>query len=267
MCDVRSDDYDDPELAYWIARALSSGSNLSYGMGLGQLLRGRGVEHVLCTMAGPCVTELALCDHGIKVFCTDSSAALLDLGRARADQMGVGEDRAQFLAARIPWSVGDLDLLDQVGPFDAVTCLGSSLIHLSFWDRLAFMVDCQVTLLRPGGWFICDNKRWTADLREERDPISVYVVTGPDDERPNRVLAVTHSYPQPGEQTYHLLLFDSISCSCVGQWELHGHPVASERLLSELRQAGFATPERASRDAAVRQLHRRYDVIEAQKPV
>jgi hypothetical protein len=125
-------------------------------------------------------------------------------------------------------------------------------------------------LLRPNGFLVIDNKRWSQDLREVRDPVSIYLVTGAQDEQPNRILAITHEYPTRGRQIYHILLFDAASRLCVGRWAVEGYPVQSTTLREEATQIGFVdvtigapwAPLAASEAADSRP----YDFVVARKP-
>ena len=164
-----ADGYADPELAYWLWRALR-GRGRAAGEALGEWLSEQGAQTVLSTFCGPAATELHMVSrlpHDASAVLTDGSEPLLAHARSEATATGLEARVRDLVAAGAPWDAPSFQRLRSHGPYDCVTCLGVSIIHLPTADARKQFLNCCFELTRPGGWLIIDNKRWTADLRED----------------------------------------------------------------------------------------------------
>jgi SAM-dependent methyltransferase len=138
----------------WEARLLSEGPFLR------AQLEAAGARRVLDAACGSGGHALALASWGYDAVGADPSPVMIDLARSKAAEAGL----------RIPFHVADLvgvAGLDEA-PFDAVLCLGNSLVHLLTDADLHAALSGLAAALRPGGLLIVHNLNY--DLRWRAQP-------------------------------------------------------------------------------------------------
>lgn len=124
-----------------------------------QLFRRHRVQSVLDVACGTGRHAHLFSRWGLRVTGTDLSSNMI----RRARENAVGNPSIQFLEA----GFGEVQQ-KAPGPYDAVTCLGSSLPHLlSQADLDAALVDFHA-VLNPGGLLILQNNNYDAILQGPR---------------------------------------------------------------------------------------------------
>jgi glycine/sarcosine N-methyltransferase len=138
------------ELIDWDKRAAGEGGFFT------DLLLGVGVSSVLDVATGSGFHAVQLKKAGFRVSASDGSQTMIDRAKLNFARHGV-----KIPIARCDWL--DLDPA-QVGTFDAVLCLGSSLCHVfDEQGRLAVLRRFE-SLLRPGGVLVVDQRNFQAIL-------------------------------------------------------------------------------------------------------
>lgn len=119
-----------------------------------KLLREHGVQSVIDVSTGSGFHAVQLKQAGFDVVATDGSSTMLTKARANFREHGL-EIQSHY---RDWLSLDPQDL----GQFDAVVCLGSSLCHVfAAHDRLNVLEKFRA-LLKPGGLLIVDQRNFLA---------------------------------------------------------------------------------------------------------
>ncbi|TFY91515.1 class I SAM-dependent methyltransferase [Pseudomonas nabeulensis] len=119
-----------------------------------KLLREHGVQSVIDVSTGSGFHAVQLKQAGFDVVATDGSSTMLTKARANFREHGL-----QIQSHYRDWL--SLDPQD-LGQFDAVVCLGSSLCHVfAAHDRLNVLEKFRA-LLKPGGLLIVDQRNFFA---------------------------------------------------------------------------------------------------------
>ncbi len=118
--------------------------------------RGRRVLDAAC---GTGWHSIALAQAGYRVTGADISPAMIARARANAKAQGVS---VKFAAA----SFEDLPAVTD-GDFDAVLCLGNSLVHVLDEDALRASLAAMAACLRPGGVLIAHNLNYDKRMVEK----------------------------------------------------------------------------------------------------
>lgn len=108
----------------------------------------RGARVLDCA-AGTGELAVGLALRGFDVTASDASAAMIARARALAASRGV----APATAVRT-WE--ELE----GGPFDAVLCVGNSLVHASGRDARRGALAAMARVLRPGGLLVLTSRNW-----------------------------------------------------------------------------------------------------------
>ena len=117
---------------------------------------------ILDLACGTGLTAIQLQEMGYQVTGVDSSDDMLALAGGRKS---TAAERPRFLK-------GDIRALPEIGPFSAALCFGDVLNHLIDSRDIVAMLASVFSVLRPGGWLICDtnsldtfrSKMWNTDL-------------------------------------------------------------------------------------------------------
>ena len=138
----------------WDARLRSEGPFLR------AQLEEAGARRVLDAACGSGGHALALASWGYQAVGADPSPVMIELARSKAAAAGL----------RIPFHVADLAGMAELdeAPFDAVFCLGNSLVHLLTDADLHAALAGLAGTLRPGGLLIVHNLNY--DLRWRVQP-------------------------------------------------------------------------------------------------
>ncbi|MFI1202623.1 class I SAM-dependent methyltransferase [Streptomyces sp. BHT-5-2] len=150
---------------------------------------GSGGKKLLDVGCGTGNSAVAFRNLGYEVTGSDLSPAMIDRARAKPDNEG------------IPFVVGDLRDLPDLGSFDAVTCMGEPLSYLTDDQQLSGAFRSVARQLADGGVFVFDMNTLGSYQR-------AYAVTriidedghfdvwegGPVPVEPDAVIDVTHTY-------------------------------------------------------------------------
>ncbi len=120
-----------------------------------------GVHRVLDVACGTGQHAIALAREGYEVTATDLSRAMIERTRANAVQAGVSVAAYTLgfgaLAGSLP------------GAYEALTCLGNSLPHVTTEDALHRALQDFTHILKPGGLLVIQNRNLDRVLaRQER---------------------------------------------------------------------------------------------------
>lgn len=201
------------ELIDWDKRALGEGSFFT------DLLIGAGSCSVLDVSTGSGFHAVRLRKAGFKVRASDGSQTMVN--RARHN--------VRLHSVDIPVECCDwLDLNpDQLGVFDAVLCLGSSLCHVfDEHDRLKVLRRFH-SLLRPGGLLVVDQRNFQAILEGDFKSTGRYYYCG------------TTAQVTLGEVSEQLCEFVH-TFSDGAAYRLRVAPIRPQRLRREISRSGFA---------------------------
>jgi SAM-dependent methyltransferase len=114
------------------------------------------LEHgarVLDCACGPGQLAVGLALRGLEVVASDASAAMIDRTQALAAEHGV------VVRARVcAWE--DLAGQDWGGPFDAIFCVGNSLVHAAGKQARRRALAAMTAVLRTGGTLVVTSRNW-----------------------------------------------------------------------------------------------------------
>lgn len=186
------------------------------------LLRSRGVQSVIDVSTGSGFHAVQLKQAGFDVVATDGSSTMLTKARANFRKHGLD----------IQSHYRDWHSLDpqELGQFDAVVCLGSSLCHVfEAHDRLRVLAKFRA-LLKPGGLLIVDQRNFFA-IRAGK-----YKASG------NYYYCGTNASVSLGEVNERLCEF-IYSFDDAEQYRLKVYPLLPGELVTEILASGFNAPE------------------------
>ena len=112
-----------------------------------------GGARVLDCACGPGHLAVGLALRGFAVVATDASAAMIERTRALAGQHGAG-----LTARRCAWeALGEHGWEDA---FDAVFCVGNSLVHAPGAAARRAALAAMASVLRPAGALVVTSRNW-----------------------------------------------------------------------------------------------------------
>ncbi|XP_030848552.1 glycine N-methyltransferase [Strongylocentrotus purpuratus] len=121
------------------------------------VLQGHKCHRVLDVACGSGVDSLFLLKHEMEVVSCDDAEAMLSYARAEKERLGLKD----WEVKRANWLTLPEDIPEQ-GQFDAVLCLGSSILHLiDKLPELALYRKCLTNFkkfLKPGGLLLIDHR-------------------------------------------------------------------------------------------------------------
>lgn len=160
LYDAFSEDYD--RFVNWEAR-------LSFEMPFFRsLFRARNITRILDVACGTGRHAIAFAKEGYEVMATDISSAMVEHARANVAQAGVDVQVMKLgfgeLAGAVP------------GVYNAVTCLGNSLPHLTSEDALYAALRDMRAMLAPSGLLVIQNRNFdrVLETRERFMPPEVH---------------------------------------------------------------------------------------------
>ncbi len=167
---------------------------------------------------------------GLDVTATDLSQAMLKRARAQAQTTGV-----RYVAA----GFGQHRRLAP-GPYDAVTCLGNSLPHVTSQSKLAEALADFRAVLKPGGILVLQNNNYDAILAQRRRFMGV---TGRMDGDREWLFFRFFDLEEP-LLVFHVVTFQKQS----GAWTFRESstrqfPTLRDNMMASLTAAGFASVE------------------------
>ena len=186
------------------------------------LLRSHGVQSVIDVSTGSGFHAVQLKQAGFDVVATDGSSTMLTKARANFRKHGLN----------IQSHYRDWHSLDsqELGQFDAVVCLGSSLCHVfAAHDRLRVLAKFR-SLLKPGGLLIVDQRNFFA-IRAGK-----YKASG------NYYYCGTNASVSLGEVNERLCEF-IYSFDNAEQYRLQVYPLLPGELKGEVLKSGFTDHE------------------------
>jgi glycine/sarcosine N-methyltransferase len=200
------------ELIDWDKRAIGEGSFFT------DVLLNAGVCSVLDVSTGSGFHAVQLKKAGFDVRASDGSQTMVDRATVNFARHGVD----------IPLACCDWLDLDpaQLGTFDAVLCLGSSLCHVFDEGERVAVLQRFRQLLRPGGLLVVDQRNFQAILAGHFKSSGRYYYCG-------QTAQVTL-----GEVNDHLCEF-VYTFSDEAVFRLRVAPIRPQHLRSEILAAGF----------------------------
>ncbi|HWT26180.1 MAG TPA: methyltransferase domain-containing protein [Solirubrobacteraceae bacterium] len=138
------------------------GSAAAFAPALAELPAG---ARVLDCAAGTGQLAVGLALRGFAVSATDASNGMIARTRALAARVG-----AAVHAEAVAWE--DLPARPWAGTFDAVLCVGNSLVHAAGRDRRRAALAAMAGVLREGGLLLVTSRNWEA-LRAARPGLEV----------------------------------------------------------------------------------------------
>lgn len=153
LYDAFSEDYD---------RFVDWGARMSFEMPFFRsLFEQRAVGRVLDVACGTGHHAIAFAQEGYEVTAADLSQAMVHRARANVAAAGASVDVYQLGFGELTTSLSS--------PYDAITCLGNSLPHLTSERALLEALSDMASLLKPGGLLIVQNRNFDRVLaRQER---------------------------------------------------------------------------------------------------
>ena len=187
-----------------------------------KLLREHGVQSVIDVSTGSGFHAVQLKQAGFDVVATDGSSTMLTKARANFREHGL-EIQSHY---RDWLSLDPQDL----GQFDAVVCLGSSLCHVfAAHDRLNVLEKFRA-LLKPGGLLIVDQRNFLAIRAGNFKASGNYYYCG------------TNASVSLGQVDQHLCEF-IYTFDNAEQYRLKVYPLLPGELATEVLASGFAVHE------------------------
>ncbi|TFY86474.1 class I SAM-dependent methyltransferase [Pseudomonas kairouanensis] len=187
-----------------------------------KLLREHGVQSVIDVSTGSGFHAVQLKQAGFDVVATDGSSTMLTKARAnfRAHGLEIQSHYRDWLS---------LDPQD-LGQFDALVCLGSSLCHVfAAHDRLNVLERFRA-LLKPGGLLIVDQRNFLAIRAGHFKASGNYYYCG------------THASVSLGQVDEHLCEF-IYTFDNAQQYRLKVYPLLPGELATEVLASGFSVHE------------------------
>ncbi|XP_041466679.1 glycine N-methyltransferase-like isoform X2 [Lytechinus variegatus] len=127
------------------------------------ILRSNNCRRILDVACGTGVDSVYLLKQGMEVVSCDDSEAMLRYARREKERLRLDD----WDIKRANWLTLTEDLTD-TEPFDAVLCLGSSILHLvDSTPELVLLRKCLVNfkkILKPGGLLMIDHRNLDAML-------------------------------------------------------------------------------------------------------
>jgi len=201
-----------------------------------RVFRECGARHVLDAACGTGMHVIAFARAGFDATGADISPVMVEKARQNAREAGV---QARFEVA------GFGSLGTRVGgQFDAITCVGNSLPHLTDESSLASCLSDFASLLVPGGILVIQNRNYDR-LLGERQRFMPPVARG-DGEGETIFLRITE-YPPRGAAAEDIIDFTVVTLTRrAGAWNMHTQstPLRALRrsaLDTGLARAGFAS--------------------------
>jgi SAM-dependent methyltransferase len=144
--------------------ALADGAALKRPATARLLQRISPASGVLDAACGTGANAAALARRGFTVRASDASQAMVDAAAARfrAEQLTVPVLRCAW--AGLPAATGER--------FDAVLCIGNSLVHAAGHDAMVQALTGLRQMARPGGYVVIDSRNWEK-LHAERRIVQV----------------------------------------------------------------------------------------------
>lgn len=188
------------------------------------------VQSVLDAACGTGQHAKLLAEWGLSVTGADPSSEMIRISR------GLAGDKAQFVQA----GFGEF-ASSNLGPFDAVICLGNSLPHLLTFEEILSALEDMRKVLKPEGLLILHNNNYDRILaRNER---FMPVASAEQD-------GISYLFFRFFDLGSEILNFNIATFACVdGKWEMRvdstrHHALCAAELSSELKQSGFNEVER-----------------------
>ncbi|XP_041467071.1 glycine N-methyltransferase-like isoform X2 [Lytechinus variegatus] len=150
-----SNPFDDSDAVHKLGPLAERSSK--YNQWLLGVLQRKNCRRILDAACGTGVDSLFLLKHGMEVVSCDDAEAMLFYARSEKERLGLKD----WEVKRANWLTLDKDL-EGHGQFDAVLCLGSSILHLV--DRppeLKLHRQCLNNFqkfLKPGGLLLIDHR-------------------------------------------------------------------------------------------------------------
>lgn len=187
-----------------------------------KLLKKHGVQSVIDVSTGSGFHAVQLKQAGFDVVATDGSSTMLTKAR----------ENFRKRQLNIQSYYRDWHALDpqELGQFDAVVCLGSSLCHVFAAHERLMVLERFRALLKPGGLLIVDQRNFFA-IRAGR-----FKASG------NYYYCGTHASVGLGQVDENLCEF-IYSFDNEQQYRLQVYPLLPGELKSEVLKSGFSTHE------------------------
>jgi 2-polyprenyl-3-methyl-5-hydroxy-6-metoxy-1,4-benzoquinol methylase len=131
----------------------------------GDLLQRTGAKRVLDTACGTGLYTLAFARAGAEVTGADISPGQISLARDRARRQGLD----------IQWTIAAFHALPAAapGPWDLVTCLGNSIVHLLTDEQLRAAANAFAAVLSDSGHLVLSLLNYGPILRDRRRIIGI----------------------------------------------------------------------------------------------
>ncbi len=212
--------------------ALANGRAINHPATARLLQRISPASVVLDAACGTGVDAAVLARRGFTVWAADGSEAMVEgaAARFREEQLAVPTLRSTW--ADLPAATGER--------FDAVLCLGNSLVHAAGRDAMVQALTGLRRMARPGGHVVIDSRNWEK-LHAERQVVQVAdrVVA-----RGGRRCLVFYAWEIPerlgDEHTAHLVFaFENGNWVEAHEYEITFRPFTISELRERLDLAGL----------------------------
>lgn len=183
------------------------------------LLKGHGVKSVIDVSTGSGFHAVQLKRAGLDVVATDGSSTMLTKARANFRMHGL-----QIQSHYRDWLSLDPQ---ELGQFDAVACLGSSLCHVFEAQARRNVLEKFRALLKPGGLLVVDQRNFFAIRAGQFKSSGNYYYCG------------THASVSLGEVHADLCEF-IYSFDNAEEYRLQVYPLLPGELKTEVLASGFS---------------------------
>jgi SAM-dependent methyltransferase len=141
-------------------RALAEGAAINRPATARLLERIGPASAVLDAACGTGINAAVLARRGFTVWAADGSEAMTEVAAAR-----FRAERLEVPVLRSAWG----DLPDATGErFDAVLCIGNSLVHAAGRDAMVEALTGLRKMAKPGGYVVVDSRHWEKLHAERR---------------------------------------------------------------------------------------------------
>lgn len=191
---------------------------------------------MLDAACGTGVDAAVLARRGFRVWATDASPAMIEPARHRFERAGL-----DIPAARAEWAhLSEALPATAAERFDAVLCIGNSLVHAAGTDAMIRALQGMRGVLKPSGAIAVDSRNWE---KLHRAGSHVHVADAPIERDGQRCIAL-YAWEIPEEWAADhvarlVFVFEKSSTLTSRHHTIRFRPFTHEQLQERLCAAGF----------------------------